>query len=305
MKVAALDLGSNTFLCLICDVHNGQIGQVYADEVQVVRLGQELSLTKKFHPEALARAKKTLSEFSKVIKQHQPDKILAMATSAARDAKNQEELFKICKDLSIPLKIISGDDEARITYSGSTSGLRELNKNYLVLDVGGGSTEFIFGKGRELIDGHSQNVGCVRFTEKFITAQPTPTEEVEKCKVEIQKYIKESKDRLEKATSLRDLEILAVAGTPTTLVAAELGKFDVSQIDGYRLSKEKLVAWQNKLARSTLEQKLQMGIPAGRADVLLVGVLILLSSLEIFGQTDLVVSTRGVRYGVALSMEKN
>jgi len=299
MKVAALDLGSNTFLCLICDVIQGQIGQIYSDEVQVVRLGQGLSTSKNFHPEALLRAKKTLADFAKSIAFHRPEKVLAMATSAARDAENKEELFKICQDLNIPLEIISGDQEAEITYSGSVSGIESLNIKTLVIDIGGGSTEFIVGTGTKLLSGLSQNIGCVRLTEKFISQQPTQKEEIENCKKEILRVVQDSKIKL----NLNIDQILAVAGTPTALVAAELGEFDPQKINGYKLTKHKLNEWLSKLAIATIDEKQNMGIPAGRADVILLGVLILLATLEVFCKDQMVVSTRGVRYGVALFME--
>lgn len=299
MKVAALDLGSNTFLCLICEVHQGKIEKIYSDEVQVVRLGQGLSSSKKFHPEALARAQKTLAEFAQTIADHKPEKILAMATSAARDAENKDELFKICKDLNIPLEIISGDQEAQITYSGSVSGMNSSQSKTLVVDIGGGSTEFIIGIGSRLQSGHSQNIGCVRLTEKFITEQPTSQKDLDLCKKEILDVINESKQKLNSEID----QILAVAGTPTALVVAEIGKFDAAQIDGYKLTRTHLEKWLNKLSQASIQEKENMGIPSGRADVILVGVLILLATLEVFCKDEIIVSTRGVRYGVALFME--
>lgn len=299
MKVAALDLGSNTFLCLICDVSQGKIETIYSDEVQVVRLGQGLSSSKKFHPEALTRAKKTLTDFAGSIAKHKPEKVLAMATSAARDAENKEELFKICKDLNIPLEIISGDQEAQITYSGSVSGMKSLDTKTLVVDIGGGSTEFIVGLGSKLLSGHSKNIGCVRLTETYIPEQPTKKEDVEKCKNEILKVVQESKAKL----NLDIDQILAVAGTPTALVTAELGGFDPVKIDGYKLTTQKLNEWLLKLTKASVEEKQNMGIPVGRADVILVGVLILLATLEVFCKDEIIVSTRGVRYGVAIYME--
>ncbi len=299
MKVAALDLGSNTFLCLICDVSQGKIAKIYSDEVQVVRLGQGLSSSKKFHPDALARAKKTLSDFAQSIQKHKPDQVLAMATSAARDAENKEELFKICEDLNIPLEIISGEQEAQITYSGSVSGMKSSDAKTLVVDIGGGSTEFIVGLGPKLISGHSQNIGCVRLTEKFIPTQPTDLKDIEACKIEILKVIQQSKQKLNSDIH----QILAVAGTPTALVTAELGGFDPAKIDGYQLTKNRLEEWLSKLSQASIEEKQNMGIPVGRADVILVGVLILLATLEVFCKDEIIVSTRGVRYGVAIYME--
>jgi exopolyphosphatase / guanosine-5'-triphosphate,3'-diphosphate pyrophosphatase len=303
MKVAALDLGSNTFLCLICDVENSQIKTIYTDEVQVVRLGQGLSQHKKFHPEALARAEKTLTDFSNLIQKHKPDKILAMATSAARDAENKNELFEICKKLNIPLQIISGDQEAHITYSGSVSNYTDdTNQSHrLVLDIGGGSTEFIIGQGPKLISGHSQNIGCVRLTEKFIVSQPTSDQDIINCKDHIFNIISESKIKL----NANPDQILAVAGTPTALVVAELGYFDTKKIDGFVLTRKKIQDWLTRLSKASVDQKIEMGIPQGRADVILVGVLILLVTMDVFNKNEIIVSTRGVRYGIALYMESH
>lgn len=299
MKVAALDLGSNTFLCLICEVQTGKITQIYSDDVQVVRLGQGLSASKKFHPEALVRAEKTLTEFSHSIAKHQPEKVLAMATSAARDAENKEELFNICKKLNIPLQIISGNQEAEITYSGSVSGFNDKTSR-MVVDIGGGSTEYIAGLGSKLISGHSQNIGCVRMTELFIKSQPTLPDDIDLCKKYLRQVIEESKQKLNMDID----QILAVAGTPTALVTAELGGFDVQKIDGFVLTRIKLEKWLARLTVATIEEKLNMGIPAGRADVILVGVLILLVTLDVFEKNEITVSTRGVRYGIAIHMEK-
>ncbi|RYZ78117.1 MAG: Ppx/GppA family phosphatase, partial [Proteobacteria bacterium] len=122
MKVAALDLGSNSFNCLIVEGRAGVIDAVLFDQVRIVRLGQDLGRTGKFHVDALVRARDCLIEFKTEIDKHSVDHVLAMATSAARDATNQDELFAICQELNIPLEIISGSDEARITYSGAVVG---------------------------------------------------------------------------------------------------------------------------------------------------------------------------------------
>lgn len=295
MKIAALDLGSNTFLCLICNVVDGKITTIFYDEVQVVRLGQGLSLNKKFHPEALIRAQKTLRKFSEVIQQHRPDKVLAMATSAARDAENKDELFEICKSLNIPLEIISGHNEAFITYQGAISG-QSQNERRVVIDIGGGSTEYIFGDNVTIHKSHSFDIGCVRLTEKFIHNQPTPVDQLENCRNYIQKCLQSV--HIADANEVETL--LAVAGTPTALVTAEIGIFDPAKIDGYSLTLDKLQDWENKLKKASVQEKVRMGIPEGRADVILVGVIILIETLKLYNKKQLTVSTRGVRYGVAL-----
>lgn len=298
MKVAALDLGSNTFLCLICDVEmisgSVKITKTYEDLVNVVRLGQGLSSTKKFHPEALVRARECLSKFKILIDQNKPERILAMATSAARDAENKNELFQICQDLQIPIEIIPGEKEADITYRGSTSG-QTSDLNRLIIDIGGGSTEFIFGTGEKINFAKSFDIGCVRLTEKFIKDQPTPHTQIENCKTFI-------KNTIANLPEFSINHILAVAGTPTTLAAVEIGHFSVEHIDGYKLSLEGLENWLSRLAGLTVQQKINLGFPIGRADVMLVGILILIETLYKMNLKQITVSTRGVRHGVALEL---
>ena len=298
MKIAALDLGSNTFLCLIAEVEAGAITRIYADETEMVRLGQQLEANRHLHPEALQRADACLERYSRLIKEHKPQRVLAMATSAARDAVNKHELFAIAAKHGIPLEIIPGDKEAEITYQGAVSALKDENKNILVLDIGGGSTEFVFGHEKNLLIGKSFDIGCVRLSERFITNQPTPVKEVLAATAYIDSQLQAALELTPKDFKLD--QIIAVAGTPTSLVVAELGFFDPALIDGFALDRAKLNDWFFRLSKATVDEKINMGIPKGRADVILVGVIILLRALNLFGLQQITVSTRGVRYGVAL-----
>jgi exopolyphosphatase/guanosine-5'-triphosphate,3'-diphosphate pyrophosphatase len=168
------------------------------------------------------------------------------------------------------------------------------------VDIGGGSTEFIFGRGTQLLSGESFNIGAVRLTEQFISQQPTSEKEIVSARAHIGAVIQKAKALQPEKFSLE--QIIAVAGTPTALAAAELGEFNPERIDGYVLTADKLADWEQRLIRSSVEEKIKMGIPAGRADVILIGVMILRQTLEIFSVRQLSVSTRGVRYGVALEM---
>lgn len=298
MKVAALDLGTNTFLCLIAEGDKNGITKIHKDLSQVVRLGQDIDKTGQFHPEALQRARVCLTAFKKEVDAQKVDLVLAMATSAARDAKNGQELFKIGDDLNIPIKIIPGEDEARITYQGATVGV-DKTKHTLVVDIGGGSTELILGQGDAILFGESVNIGGVRLTEKFITQQPVLDSEKKK----LQHYISEQlKDTLEVLKSKAVDQIIAVAGTPTSLVAIEIGGFVESKVDGYFLSKERLSFWVDEFSKTTVEEKKQKYQLGGRADIIFVGTSILLAVLEALGLPGITVSTKGVRYGVALEM---
>ena len=274
------------------------ITRIYADETEIVRLGQQLEATKRLHPDALQRADACLEKYSRLIMEHKPQKILAMATSAARDAENQDALFAIAAKHGIPLEIIPGDKEAAITYQGAVSGLSDENKNLLVLDIGGGSTEFIFGHDKVLLSGKSFDIGCVRLTERFFTSQPTSVKEVLAATAYIDSQLQAALELTPKDFKLD--QIIAVAGTPTSLVVAELGVFDPALIDGFALDRAKLNDWFFRLSKATVDEKINIGIPKGRADVILVGVIILLRALNLFGLQQITVSTRGVRYGVAL-----
>lgn len=302
MKVAALDLGSNTFLCLIAEVENGRIQKIYSDISDVVRLGQGLNQSKKFHQEALQRADLSLARMRTEIEKQQPEKILAMATSAARDAENQQELFSLGKKHGIPIEIIAGEQEALITYQGAVSGLNGTTENTLVIDIGGGSTEYIFGRGERLICGQSFDIGAVRLTEKFITSYPVSDAELLSARQYVDRFVEEAMAL--KPADFMLQQLVAVAGTPTALAAAEIGYFDAAAIDGYKLTEDRLESWLHRFQSSTVEQIINMGIPAGRADVILMGGLILLQTLRKFKTSELRVSTRGVRFGVALELAR-
>ena len=302
MKVAALDLGTNTFLCLIADVENGKIKKIFSDQVHVVRLGQGVNQTKKFHPEALVRADKALTDFSKTIAEFKPEKVLAMATSAARDVVNADDLFTICRRLKIPVEIIPGDREAEITFKGSVSGSNNSQTSRVVVDVGGGSTEVVKGMDAQIEFGESIDIGCVRLTEMFVPSYPVQSENLKNLRTFIRQQIAPVVNKINESGKID--EILAVAGTPTELARIEIGEFDPKKIDGYSFSIIRLREWADKFSRSKIHDIIsKCGVTEGRADVILVGVIILAELCEALGQDKIKVSTRGVRFGVALELE--
>lgn len=287
-------------MCLIAEVNDGRITKIYEDHVQVVRLGQEVSKNRRFHPQALERARACLVEFADIISRQRPERVLAMATSAARDVTNAEDLFKIGKDLCIPIEVIPGGREAEITFQGATSHYDQDNKCRLVVDVGGGSTEFVAGKNHRVLFGQSLDIGCVRLTEKWIYEQPSPKEQVAAAALDISQQILRVRPEIEK---IGIEEIIAVAGTPSALAAIELGGFDVAKVDGYCLTRQRLQEWVDVFSQITVEEKMRrFNLERGRADVILVGSLILLETLKQFNRNELTVSVKGVRYGIALEI---
>lgn len=300
MRVAALDLGSNTFLLLIADMNGDRIEKVISDETQVTRLGQGVHLAREFHPDALARAEACLSEFASKIRAAGCGRVLAVATSAARDVKNGNRLLEIGKKHGIPIQIISGDDEATITYEGATSDLKDSRA--LVIDVGGGSTEVI-GRDQAVTKGCSLDIGSVRLTEMFLPKHPCGAEELRKLQAYVDEQIRKSEPRLPKSFD----QVVAVAGTPTSLVMLQLqsDEFVENKINGYKLSVDSIWRWRDRLAGlSILERQALPGMQPQRADVLVAGATILASVARALGTQDILVSTKGVRYGVARAWQR-
>ena len=294
MRIACLDLGTNTFLCLIAELGQNGFKEIF-DASTVVRLGQDLYSESKarLHPEALQRAEKCLSEYAEKAKELNVERIYAVATSAARDAENRDELFRICKDLGIELEIIAGEREAELTYRGSFVD-QELEGS-LVVDVGGGSTEFLV-KEAGRTKATSLNIGAVRFTDNYVKSHPVSEADILEMTAAIQQKLREL-PKIKKPNYL-----VAVAGTPTTLAAIiqELDSFDKEKSDDFSLSKEDLQIWRDKLAAMSLEERLKLpGMQKGREDVIVAGTNILLQVLEKFSADYYLVSTRGVRYGLA------
>ena len=301
MKVAALDLGTNTFLLLVAEVEGGTIRKVLHDEVRVVRLGQGVHESRIFHPEALARAEQCFKDYSETIQKLGAEKVLACATSAARDVANESELIKLAEKYRIPVEIISGEREAELTFSGT---IDDKSRGPVgIIDVGGGSTEFIFGEGDSLQTRFSVDVGSVRLTELFVTQHPIPSNELQKMRDYIDARIQEA--RAKQTTALgANVHMIAVAGTPTTLATVEQGlAFESSRVHGFQLTLSRLKDWVGKLASMSVEERQGLaGMEPKRADVIVAGALILQLAAEAFSAETLEVSIRGLRYGVAKSL---
>jgi exopolyphosphatase/guanosine-5'-triphosphate,3'-diphosphate pyrophosphatase len=298
VKVAALDLGSNTSLLLIAEVEGSVLKRVLHDETRVTKMGQGVHANRSLHPEALARLDHCFADYAAVISKFNCEKIVAVATSAARDVKNGEELLKLGRKHGIPIHIISGEQEAQLTFRGALCDRKHTN-GIAVIDVGGGSTEVIsdfngFPKGT------SVDVGSVRLTELFVTQHPTPEAELD----QVYAYAKAA---FALAPLPRDkfIEIVAVAGTPTTLAAVDQKQdFTEEIVHGFKLKLATIDNWILKMNAMSVDQREQLpGMQPKRADVIVTGSIILAEAMRALGQTEATVSTRGVRYGVALAWQ--
>lgn len=299
MRVAALDLGSNTSLLMIAEVERGAIVRELHDETTITRLGQGVHATRRFHPEALLRMRDCLQSYQKTIALHKCDKVIAVATSAARDVANGQELLQIGRALGIPIHIISGTREAELTFRGALCD-RENADGIAVVDVGGGSTEIICKMGNKIC-GTSVDVGSVRLSEMFVASDPIAATELS----QLRRYATEAFERASIA-HIPIAEVVAVAGTPTTLAGlAQKIDFDVKRIHGYQLSLEQIESWISELSALPLSARAALqGMQPKRADVIVAGATILGAAVRELRQTRVTVSTRGVRYGVALAWQE-
>lgn len=295
-RVASIDIGTNTFLCLIAEVVNGKIETIISDKVETVRLGEGVHKNREFLLSALERADRCLDRFAQDILANNVSKVGAVATSAARDVKNGYKLLEIGTKHGIPITIVGGEKEAKLTFEGvCTNPL--FDSSIVVVDVGGGSTEVTYLDQSGQIKGTSYDIGGVRLTELFVKGHPTTQKEI----AEIKSY---AQGALSSVAPQPTKKIVAVAGTPTTIAALELGvDYTREIIEGYRLSLKTIEKWVTTLAPMTLEERSKIkGLEPKRADIILAGATILAETVKALGAQELYVSTRGVRYGLAAEL---
>lgn len=302
MRISSIDLGSNSFLNLIVEKNANDRSnkfKVLSDQVQIVRLGQGVDKNGVFAEEALSRAEQCFSEFKKQIDYYGVHQVKAVATAAARKSKNIDALISLGNRYSIPIEVISGNMEAELTFEGACSG---MNSPVILIDIGGGSTELVLGdQSGRIIKSVSVPVGAVSLTEKYISHHPVEEVESKALLDSISPLFQET--LMEMNAYSQDIQIIAVAGTPTELAKIEIGKFDPVKIDGFQFSYNRLKDLVDRLKSMGVQDRIQkMGVTEGRADVIFAGAKLLTELLKIANRPSLFVSTKGLRYGLAERM---
>ena len=304
MRVAAIDCGTNSIRLLIADIDGNNFREVVRD-MEIVRLGQGVDETGQFHPDAIARTLAAVDKFAAEIAKRGVENIRFCATSATRDATNRHLFVDGVRDrLGIELEVISGDEEAALSFAGAIKDLDPSNGPFLVVDIGGGSTEFVFGTST-VEAARSVNIGCVRMTERHFANDPVTTELIELARTDIQTAIAQAAAvvPITKAKTL-----VAVAGTATTVAAAAL---DLPEYDRYAIHLSRISAQQTHdaakmFATSTREQRLSLGyMHPGRVDVIAAGSLVLSEIMKATGATEFVASESDILDGMAFSLARN
>jgi exopolyphosphatase / guanosine-5'-triphosphate,3'-diphosphate pyrophosphatase len=305
MRVAALDIGTNTVLLLIADV-DGKSFRVVRDDHAIARLGDGVDRTHRINEAAYERFISILREHQKTIAEFKCDRIIACATSAMRDAENRDEIIERTKrDTGINIEILSGDDEARLTYRGAVAQTSPRPSPWkgegivAVVDIGGGSTEISVGNGDMFESGASIDIGALRLTERYFSSNPIAVEAKETARKLVRKSLKNITLQIHPSTLL-----IAVAGTPTTLAAMHQGlsAFDAASVQGYVLRRqaiEEMLEILFTVSTATLLKRFP-SVNKSRADILPAGTLILAEVMDHLGVEHITVSTQGLRYGLAL-----
>jgi exopolyphosphatase/guanosine-5'-triphosphate,3'-diphosphate pyrophosphatase len=301
MRVATIDIGTNTVLLLVAD--RGSDGTVVALEQRatITRLGEGVDVARRFSASALARTMACLDDYATVVRNAGVDRVAVVGTSAMRDAAGGEPLLAHIQALfGVPARVVSGDEEARLTFRGALGGMPLQDHAVAVFDIGGGSTEVVFG---ELARGipaiaysSSFDIGSVRLTERFVRNDP-PTQ------AECSTIARTAREAFASVPSLGAGQVpVGIAGTMTTLAAVSLGlvDYDGARVHGHTLTRDELARVVAELASMSLaSRRLVAGMEPKRADVIVAGGFVALGLLEHWGAGRVVVSDRGVRWGLA------
>jgi exopolyphosphatase / guanosine-5'-triphosphate,3'-diphosphate pyrophosphatase len=299
-RLGFLDIGTNTILCLIAELKSDGGFDVLDDLAEITRLGQGVDRTRQISREGEERSLQVLQRYLERCRCLNVEAIVAVATSALRDAQNSAEVrARIKQQLGLEVRVISGEKEAAYAFLAVQKGLALAKQELLVVDVGGGSTEFIRGNAAGICQAVSIDIGTVRLTEQFLHSDPVRKEECEKMIGVIGKELARLPDQWFKDG--RALRLVGIAGTFTTLSAVErkLLRYAHAEVHGSRLTlsevRRQVALFQNKTIE---ERKAIPGLDPRRADVMVAGSILIERIMAAFHSERVIVSDQGVRYGL-------
>jgi exopolyphosphatase / guanosine-5'-triphosphate,3'-diphosphate pyrophosphatase len=303
-RVAAVDCGTNSIRLLIADIDTERsVLTDIAREMRIVRLGEGVDRTGRLSPAALDRTIGALREYAGLIARASPAGVRMVATSATRDAENAQEFVDRVKDvLGVAPEVVTGDEEARLSFAGATRELTDTPAPYLVTDIGGGSTEFVLGGPEGVSGGRSVDIGCVRMTERHLRSDPPTDAEIAAATADIDSALElvAASIPAERASTL-----VGLAGSVTTVAGIALGlaSYDSERIHHSRVSAARVHEIATELLAQTRAQRAAIGVMhPGRVDVIGGGALVLDRIMTRFGFPDVLVSEHDILDGIAWSL---
>jgi exopolyphosphatase/guanosine-5'-triphosphate,3'-diphosphate pyrophosphatase len=306
MRVAVVDLGTNTTRVLVADVEGGRVRELER-RTKVTRLGEGVDSTGRLADAAIERVAATLAGYKAVIDELRPERTVALATSAVRDAANGDEFRALLHDrFGLDVQIIPGEEEARLTFQGATAARPAGDGPFVVIDIGGGSTEYVVGTaGDEPVFRVSTQAGSVRQTERHLREDPPSDEDLLALRAAIRSIIEHAvPDDVREQVR----EGIAVAGTATSLAAIDqqLDPYDPERVDGYGLLLEACERMLGELAAIPLDERKQVtGLHPDRAPTIVAGAAILVESMHVFGLESVEVSEADILHGAALDLARD
>jgi exopolyphosphatase/guanosine-5'-triphosphate,3'-diphosphate pyrophosphatase len=300
--IASLDIGTNSTRVLVAHPLDGKLDIVDRRNT-ITRLGQGVGSAGRLADEAVERTLACLRGYREILDRQGVERIRAAATSAARDAANREEFFDAVVDVvGVRPELLSGDEEGRLSFLGATGDLDHALGPFLIVDIGGGSTEFIVGT--DQVEGViSVDVGCVRLTEKFLDHDPPKPEELTACISFTDAYLDDVVREVPAVADARTL--VGLAGTITTVAAVEIGlaTYDRDRIHHFRLTHDAAEDVFRTLATEPLADRIHNpGLEEARADVIVGGCCVLVAIFRRFGFDEMIVSEADILDGLALSL---
>ncbi|MFC9594877.1 exopolyphosphatase [Streptomyces sp. NPDC056944] len=301
-RVAGIDCGTNSIRLLVADVHPETGDLVELDRrMTIVRLGQGVDRTGRLAPEALERTFAACREYARVIEELGAERLRFVATSASRDAENRQDFVDgVVEILGVEPEVITGDQEAAFSFTGATGDLHGDDRR-LVVDIGGGSTEFVVGN-RHVEAARSVDIGCVRLTERHVRHDPPTAEEVAAIRADVRGALDLAAGTVPIGTAET---LVGLAGSVTTVAAIALGlpAYDSEKIHHSRISAAQVAEVTERLLASTHDERAAIPvIHPGRVDVIIAGALVLREIVERVGAREVVVSEHDILDGIALSV---
>jgi exopolyphosphatase/guanosine-5'-triphosphate,3'-diphosphate pyrophosphatase len=301
MRVAVVDIGSNSTRLLVADAQPGRVQELDRRSI-VTRLGEGVDASGRLGEAPQGRVFTTLDEYAGVIDARGCEARIAVMTSAVRDAVNGSAFADTVRERhGLDVRTLSGDEEARLTYLGATAGRDPADPTpRLVIDIGGGSTEVVIGAGGHVELHTSMQAGVVRHTERHLRSDPPRPEELEALAADVRGVLEHA---LPAGFAARPRAAVAVAGTATSAAAIDLrlDKYDSDQVEGHQLSQSRLSEMLSSLAAQPLAERRRVaGLHPDRAPTIVAGIVILSTVLRFFGLDGTEVSERDILWGVAL-----
>jgi exopolyphosphatase/guanosine-5'-triphosphate,3'-diphosphate pyrophosphatase len=296
-NVAAIDIGTNSVRLLVTDADGNELER----HMKITRLGQDVDVTGSLQPDAIDRTVSVLKTYRERIVHFGADRIRATATSAARDADNQADFFdEVEAALGSRPELLPGEEEARLSFRGATFGIDGSDGPFLVVDIGGGSTEFVVGTTEpEALT--SVKMGCVRMTERHLKSDPPTRDELVACFTDVKKTLAEVRSIVDVTRAKR---MIGLAGTITSMAALTLGltEYDPKKTHHALVTRTQIEDTFARLASSSLEERRGLLIQPERAEVIVGGGAVLVTLLREFDIQDFIVSESDILDGLAASL---